>query len=1148
LRYRPLRFHAEGGLGEVQVAFDEELHREVALKRMQRQYAQDAASRRRFLREAEITGRLEHPGVVPVHGLMQDSDGQPCYAMRFIQGETLKQAIQRFHAAESVARDPGERSLALRQLLSRFLAVCNTVAYAHSRGILHRDLKPSNIMLGKYGETLVVDWGLAKPFPRDAATLQVDEETFQPASGVGATGTQVGQVVGTPAYMSPEQTAGRWDVVSPASDIYSLGATLYVLLTSQTPFPQAAGEDIFHKIQRGACRPPRQVNPRTPPALDAICRKAMALRPEDRYPTPLALAAEVEHWLADEPVAAYREPWADRLRRWGRRHRPVMASAVALLVTAVLALAIGIYVVNGEKQRTDKALVAESQAKRRTRQALDAMSSQVIEKLLSKQGRKLEPAQQEFLEDALAYYREFAREAGDSMEVRQGVANAHRRVGDICNRLGQHETAQAAYRHAREAGKQLVADFPTVPQFRQELASSHNSLGILLKDMVRFEDAEAAFRDALTLQKQLVVDFPTLPEYRRDLASSYNNLGNLLGATRRSKEAETAYRNALTLREQLTTDSPTVPQFRQELASSHYNLGMLLEYTGRSKEAETAYRDALTLQKQLVVDFPTESAYHGGLVLSHNSLGNLLKAMRRYKEAETAYRDALTAVKQLAADFPTLPQYRRDLAGSHNNLGTLLVATRRYEEAETAFRDAVQLQEQLIADFPKVPDYRQDLVGTYYNLSVLMQNTGRLKGQEEAYRKNLALEKQLAADFPKVPEYRRYLATSHTNLGILLADTGRPQEAEAAYRDALAIRKQLVADFPKVSEYRGEWAASYTNLGILLKRTSRPQEAEAADRDALAIRKQLIADLPKVPAYQHALATTMVTLANLLRERREFVEARELLDNAELYHQAALKARPADPTYRRLYRKNRWVLAVTLAGLGEHATAAKTAEQVAQLGWDPAEESYDAACALAQCVSLAEKDAKLTTAERPQQVRAYADRALELLRQAVANGYKNAARMKQDPDLQPLHARPEFQHLLATLEARVKVDKEWRACVNRAMALLNKGEHEKAITEVAPVAKASPVSPDVLYDAACVYSLCSVAARQDVQLPPADQEQRIEEYAHRAIALLRRAVQAGFNDLPHLKTNDPDLAPLRGRTDFQQLVQELEAKTKAGAK
>jgi serine/threonine-protein kinase len=163
LRFRVVRPHARGGLGVVSVAHDEELHREVALKEIQGEHADNPESRARFVLEAEITGGLEHPGIVPVYGLGHEPTGRPFYAMRFIRGNSLHEAIERFHAAERPGRDPGERALALRELLGRFVDVCNAIAYAHSRGVLHRDLKPGNIMLGEYGETLVVDWGLAKP-------------------------------------------------------------------------------------------------------------------------------------------------------------------------------------------------------------------------------------------------------------------------------------------------------------------------------------------------------------------------------------------------------------------------------------------------------------------------------------------------------------------------------------------------------------------------------------------------------------------------------------------------------------------------------------------------------------------------------------------------------------------------------------------------------------------------------------------------------------------------------------------------------------------------------------------------------------------------------------------------------------------------
>jgi serine/threonine-protein kinase len=336
LRYRILRPHAKGGLGEVYVAEDQELRREVALKQIQPQFADAPQARGRFLLEAEVTGGLEHPGIVPVYGLGHYADGRPFYAMRFVRGDNLKEAVRRFHEAHRPGRDPAERNLALRGLLGRFVDVCQAVAYAHSRGVLHRDLKPGNILLGKFGETLVVDWGLAKVLGRPEGTERDGEMTLRPSSGSGVAETQAGSAVGTPSFMSPEQAAGRLEELGPASDVYSLGATLYHLLTGQAPFRGADPGEILQQVGRGEFVPPRRVKPEVPASLEAVCLKAMALRPRDRYVSALALAADVEHWLADEPIAAYREPVAVRLRRWARRNRTLVAGAAAALVVAVV--------------------------------------------------------------------------------------------------------------------------------------------------------------------------------------------------------------------------------------------------------------------------------------------------------------------------------------------------------------------------------------------------------------------------------------------------------------------------------------------------------------------------------------------------------------------------------------------------------------------------------------------------------------------------------------------------------------------------------------------------------------------------------------------------------------------------------------------
>ena len=257
---------------KVSVARDEELQREVALKEIKEAYADDPENRSRFLAEAEITGGLEHPGVVPVYGLGQYADGRPYYAMRFVRGDSLKEAIKRYYEQDSAKRDPGQRNLGLRMLLGRFVDVCQAMEYAHSRGVLHRDLKPGNIMLGKYGETLVVDWGLAKTSEGSAEPTNRDEPPLHSASASVSTATQMGTSLGTPAYMSPEQAAGRLDLLKATSDVYSLGATLYEVLTGDVPVSGCGIAELLRKVQQGDFpKPSAKRSDVPPPSMRFVC-------------------------------------------------------------------------------------------------------------------------------------------------------------------------------------------------------------------------------------------------------------------------------------------------------------------------------------------------------------------------------------------------------------------------------------------------------------------------------------------------------------------------------------------------------------------------------------------------------------------------------------------------------------------------------------------------------------------------------------------------------------------------------------------------------------------------------------------------------------------------------------------------------------
>ena len=249
-RLRLRTMHSSGGIGEVWLAHDELLQRDVALKRLKSEQSGSARHRNRFFREARITGQLDHPGIVPVYDYATTEDGSQCYyTMRFVQGRTLRQVIRAFHAERRASDFPfvgGD----LLELLAYFTRVCNTMAFAHSRGVIHRDIKGDNIIIGDFGEVIMLDWGLAKELDVEETFEVGDSEPEQDPHQ-----TMHGELLGTPAYMAPEQALGQLDALDRRTDIYGLCAVLYEILTGRPPF---MGDDV-QEVIKAAIDDPRRL-------------------------------------------------------------------------------------------------------------------------------------------------------------------------------------------------------------------------------------------------------------------------------------------------------------------------------------------------------------------------------------------------------------------------------------------------------------------------------------------------------------------------------------------------------------------------------------------------------------------------------------------------------------------------------------------------------------------------------------------------------------------------------------------------------------------------------------------------------------------------------------------------------------------------
>jgi serine/threonine protein kinase len=330
-----------GGLGDIYAARERGTGRSLAVKFLSVEAAAQESCRRDFQVETRVTSQLEHPNIVPVYNSGESPAGRPFYAMRLIQGRTLAESIAQYHAPHAVHAESSEvRSARLSELLSQFALVCKAIAYGHDRGVIHRDIKPANIMLGRFGEVVVLDWGLAARVDRDENARSSGEDSIlMPTLSLDDVPVdhRPGTISGTPAYMSPEQHDGGLPI-GPASDVYGLGATLYHMLTGQPPYDGDMAAIRGHVLE-GRLVPPTRVNRRVSPAIAAVCMKAMGHYPVERYETPLELARDVEHYLADLPISAYREPLRRRLARWARRHRNLTQVGLVSLIATLLVVA-----------------------------------------------------------------------------------------------------------------------------------------------------------------------------------------------------------------------------------------------------------------------------------------------------------------------------------------------------------------------------------------------------------------------------------------------------------------------------------------------------------------------------------------------------------------------------------------------------------------------------------------------------------------------------------------------------------------------------------------------------------------------------------------------------------------------------------------
>jgi eukaryotic-like serine/threonine-protein kinase len=924
--YRILREVGRGGMGVVYEAVQISLGRRVALKVLPFAPALDARQLQRFQNEARAAAHLNHVNIVPVYAVGCER-GVHYYAMQFIEGQSLSVLIEdlrriegrageraagqsedafdlaselasgRFAPARNIA-PPGEQPTRLHESepsspagalpgsstqtplatatgrSTRSSAYFRTVArmgieaaealeHAHHQGVIHRDVKPSNLLVDVRGNLWVTDFGLAR---------------FQNEAGL----TMTGDLLGTLRYMSPEQALGKSGMADYRTDIYSLGATLYELLTLRPATPGLDRQEILRTIADNDPPSARKLNASIPLDLETILLKAMAKEPAGRYTTAQELADDLERYLKDEPIRARRSTFGQRLGRWARRHQPLVwsagVSAVLLLLTAITALAVSNVLIRREEIAKERALEAarasESTAQSQERvarqnllkacEAADLLLTRVAEERLLNRPQ-MESVRRALLEDAARFYEELVKQEGNNRDVRHGAAKAYARLAYLQFQLRETSQALETNKQSITLLEQLRADEPGNRSCRFDLATAYWQLGSLSLNQGRPVEAERAFGEAIALCTRLVAEDPGESAYQLRLATAQCDLGSAFLANFRLGEAETACSQALAWAQRAQSRSGPASQRSIVLARCHYQLGVILGMAGQYSQAEQNERKALEIARMLVAEPDPQTDFIQTLADVLVALADTLQSEGRLTESRDAIREAVPLSEKLAGDFPGFPLFQAGLESGRHSLYRLLEASGAPREAEETYERAVATLEQLAKASPHTPKYRVELARTHRSRGNALQWT-RPKAAEVSLRKAILISERAVADFPQMTWYRWLLANCRIDMINLLLKDDRPAEAEPYGRQALAEAERLAAEDPNSADFREQLARSREVWGTVLKATGRPAEAEAVLRNALDLFEKLSGDSPHNPYVQLETAFGYRELALLLAQ------------------------------------------------------------------------------------------------------------------------------------------------------------------------------------------------------------------------------------------------------------------------------------------
>jgi hypothetical protein len=764
--YRLIKEIGHGGMGVVYEARQLSLDRRVAIKILPFAAVLHQKQLARFTREAQAAAQLHHPHIVPVYAVGCER-GVHYYSMQYIDGQTLECALSQSRRPDadggpSINKDSAtqdfcpadSRQVNMRPIISRgfsstgrvrstkssrrgkeyhrnavrlAIQASDALQHAHDYGVIHRDVKPSNLLIDLQGELWVTDFGVA---------------LLQSESKVTATG----DVVGTLRYMSPEQATGQNALVDHRTDIYSLGVTLYELLTLRHPFEGVEQRELLHHIDTVEPRKPRGLDATIPVDLEKIVLKAIAKSRERRYQSAGEFTADMQRFLAGEPVLAKPPTLGERTARWASRHRTLVATCLLLVLVTLIATSAGAFLVAREHVKTRNAFVAAQRSERRAaerfqkaREVVDRLGTSFAQQLAVVPGT--EPARAALLRETLHYYEEFVREASDDPSLGAELAKTHLKLGQIHEQIASADDALGAYQQAKELFGQLVAEHPDNWRHLRGLGLACNNIGLLLSQRSQAEPATAELLHALATHQQAMARWPADHVHQADTALVLSNLGLHFSAID-TRQAESYYARAVDKLNHILLTSPDDASVQSQLALVYNNLSRL--HAGRDNDKAAEYtRRSFEIQQRLTERWPKNLRYQSDLALSLNNLGAFHKNDQQHDKARHCYERAIELQERLARKEPSVFQHPRDLAISYNNLGRLQHDAGKLYEGRRALEKSRQQLSQMIEREPRDVRYRIALAGVMSNLGACSEQIGDLDVALAAYQEAVQ-QQQLA--------------------------------------------------------------------------------------------------------------------------------------------------------------------------------------------------------------------------------------------------------------------------------------------------------------------------------------------------------------------------------------------------------------------